>query len=168
MSDVKIEEGAQDFRVMTQKVVRAICSLPEYNRFSKGIFSWVGFRTKWFEHENRERAAGQTKWSFIKLLKYAIDGIIGFSTAPLKISFLSGMLFSVIGLLYAVYIFIDTIINGPDVAGYPSIICLIIFLGGLILVSLGIIGEYVSKIYLEVKHRPIYLIDKTNIRDDNQ
>lgn len=168
LSDVEIEEGAQDFRIMTQKVVRAICSLPEYNRFSKGIFSWVGFKTKWFEHENRERAAGQTKWSFIKLLKYAIDGIIGFSTAPLKVSFISGVAFSSIGLLYAVYIFIDTIIHGSDVAGYPSIICLIIFLGGLILVSLGIVGEYISKIYLEVKHRPIFLIDKTNINDNNQ
>lgn len=168
LSDVEIEEGAQDFRIMTQKVVRAICSLPEYNRFSKGIFGWVGFKTKWFEHENRERAAGQTKWSFIKLLKYAIDGIIGFSTAPLKVSFLSGVAFSSIGLLYAVYIFIDTIIHGSDVAGYPSIICLIIFLGGLILVSLGIVGEYISKIYLEVKHRPIFLIDKTNINDNNQ
>lgn len=168
LSDVEIEEGAQDFRIMTQKVVRAICSLPEYNRFSKGIFGWVGFKTKWFEHENRERAAGQTKWSFIKLLKYAIDGIIGFSTAPLKVSFISGVAFSSIGLLYAVYIFIDTIIHGSDVAGYPSIICLIIFLGGLILVSLGIVGEYISKIYLEVKHRPIFLIDKTNINDNNQ
>ncbi len=168
MSDVKIEEGAQDYRVMAQKVVRSIISMPEYNRFSKGIFSWVGFKTKWFEHENRERAAGQTKWSFIKLLKYAIDGIIGFSTAPLKISFLIGVLFSAVGFLYAIYIIIDTIINGPSVAGYPSIICLIVFLSGLILVSLGIVGEYISKIYMEVKHRPVFLIDKTNIIPKDQ
>lgn len=163
LSDVEIQDGAQDFRVMTRKVVKAILSMPEYNRFSKGIFTWVGFKTKWFEHENRERAAGNTKWSIAKLFKYAIDGIIGFSTTPLKISFMTGVVFSTLGTLYAVYIIIDTIINGPDVAGYPSIICLIVLMSGLILTSLGIVGEYIAKIYMEVKRRPLFLVDTTNI-----
>ncbi len=164
MSSVDIPESAQDFRVMRRKVVDSIISLPEYNRFSKGIFSWVGFNTLWFDHENRERAAGETKWSFFSLLKYAVDGIIGFSTVPLKISLVTGSAVSSLGILYALYIVIKTLIKGPDVNGYPSIICAILVLGGLILISLGIIGEYLSRIYLEVKHRPVFLIDKTNIQ----
>ncbi len=163
MSSVAIPESAQDFRVMRRKVVDAIISLPEYHRFSKGIFSWVGFNTKWFEHQNRERAAGETKWSFTSLLRYAVDGIIGFSTAPLKLSLTTGVTVSIVGVLYAIYVIIDTIVNGPDVKGYPSIICAILILGGLILFSLGIIGEYLARIYLEVKHRPIYLVSLTNL-----
>lgn len=163
ISDTNIEDGAQDYRIMKRKVVDAIISMPEYNRFSKGIFSWVGFKTKWFEHENKERIAGKTKWSFWKLFTYAVDGIIGFSTAPLKLSLIIGTFSSCIGLIYAVYIFIRTLIIGADVPGYPSIICAILIIGGLILFSLGIAGEYISRIYLEVKHRPIYIIDETNI-----
>ncbi len=163
MSSVDIPESAQDFRVMRRKVADSIISLPEYNRFSKGIFSWVGFSTLWFDHENRERAAGETKWSFFSLLKYAVDGIIGFSTVPLKISLFTGSAASILGLIYALFIIIKTLIKGPDVNGYPSIICAILILGGLILISLGIIGEYLARIYLEVKHRPVFLIDKTNI-----
>lgn len=163
ISDTNIEDGAQDFRVMNRKVVNAIISMPEYNRFSKGIFSWVGFKTKWFEHENRERAAGKTKWSFWKLFSYAVDGILGFSTAPLKISLIVGSCTSIIGFLYALYTIIKTLCFGPDVAGYPSIICAILIVGGLILVSLGITGEYIARMYMEVKNRPDYLINETNI-----
>lgn len=163
MSDVDIAEGAQDFRIMKRPVVEAILSMPEYNRFSKGIFSWVGFRTKWFEHENRERAAGSSKWSFTKLFRYALDGIIGFSTVPLKISLYIGVASSGIGVVYALYILIRTLIRGSDVPGYPSIICAIFFFGGLILCSIGIIGEYLARIYLEVKRRPIFLVAETNI-----
>ncbi len=163
LSSVEIPESAQDFRVMRRKVVDAIISLPEYNRFSKGIFSWVGFSTKWFEHENRERAAGETKWSFKSLLRYAVDGIIGFSTAPLKMVLTLGAVISGVGLIYALYMIVRTIVLGPDVAGYPSLICAILILGGLILFALGIIGEYIARIYLEVKSRPIFIVDKTNI-----
>ena len=148
ISDTEIEDGAQDFRIMKRKVVDAIISMPEYNRFSKGIFSWVGFKTK---------------WSFWKLLRYALDGIIGFSTAPLKISLYIGSAFSLIGIVYAIYIFIRTLIYGSDVPGYPSLICAVFVIGGLILLSLGVAGEYISRIYLEVKNRPIYIVDETNI-----
>ena len=161
--DIELAQGAQDFRIMKRKVVQAIISLPEYSRFSKGIFTWVGFKTKWFEHANRDRAAGKTTWSFIKLTRYAIDGIIGFSAVPLKISLLFGCFFSFLGFAYAAYIIIRTLIYGSDVAGYPSIISAIFILGGLILISLGVIGEYLARIYMEVKHRPIYIVDKTNL-----
>lgn len=163
MSDVKIAHGAQDFRVMKRKVVDAIVSLPEYSRFSKGIFSWVGFNTKWFEHGNRERAAGTTKWSPIKLLRYAVDGILAFSAVPLKIALFMGSVFSVAGILYALYIIIRTLVRGADVPGFPSLISAIFVIGGLILLSLGVIGEYLARIYMEVKHRPVFIIDKTNI-----
>lgn len=163
ISDANIEDGAQDYRIMRRKVVDAVVSMPEYNRFSKGIFSWVGFKTKWFEHENRERAAGKTKWSFWKLFAYAIDGIIGFSTAPLKLSLLVGTFSSLFGFIYALYIIIRTICFGSDVAGYPSIICAILIMGGLILISLGITGEYIARMYMEVKNRPDYIINETNI-----
>lgn len=163
ISDNDIEDGAQDFRIMKRKVVDAVLSMPEYNRFSKGIFSWVGFKTKWFEHENRERVAGKTKWSFFKLLSYAVDGIIGFSTAPLKISLIIGTGTSILGFLYALYTIVKTLIFGADVKGYPSIICAIFIVGGLILISLGITGEYVARMYMEVKNRPDYIINETNI-----
>mgnify|MGYP000246563804 FL=1 len=129
MSDVDIQDGAQDFRIMKRQVVEAILSMPEYNRFSKGIFSWVGFRTKWFEHENRERAAGSSKWSFAKLFRYALDGIIGFSTAPLKVSLYIGVASSGIGVIYALYILIRTLIRGSDVPGYPPYLRDLLFWG---------------------------------------
>jgi len=163
MIDIDIAHGAQDFRVMKRKVVDAVSSMPEYSRFSKGIFTWVGFNTKWFEHVNRDRAAGTTTWSFFKLLRYAIDGIIGFSAVPLKASLLAGSFFSFVGVAYAAYIIIRTLIFGADVAGYPSIISAIFIIGGLILFSLGVIGEYLARIYMEVKHRPIFIISETNI-----
>lgn len=164
--DIEIAHGAQDFRIMKRKVVEAVISMPEYSRFSKGIFTWVGFNTKWFEHVNRNRAAGKTTWSFFTLFRYAIDGIIGFSTVPLKISLLFGSLFSLGGIAYAVFIIIRTLLFGADVAGYPSIISAIFVIGGLILFSLGVIGEYLARIYMEVKHRPIFIIDETNIRPE--
>ena len=163
ISDAQIEEGAQDFRIMSRKVVNAIISMPEYNRFSKGIFSWVGFKTKWFEHENQKRVAGTTKWSFWKLFAYAVDGIIGFSTAPLKLSLIVGTFTSLIGFLYALYTIVKTLIFGPDVNGYPSLICAILIIGGLVLISLGITGEYIARMYMEVKNRPDYIINETNI-----
>jgi len=163
ISDTDIEDGAQDFRIMKRKVVAAILSMPEYNRFSKGIFSWVGYKTKWFPHENSKRVAGSTKWSFNKLFHYAADGIIGFSTAPLKLSLYIGSAFSIIGIIYAIYIFIRTLVSGSDVPGYPSLICAVFVIGGLILLSMGVVGEYISRIYLEVKKRPIYIINETNI-----
>lgn len=163
MIDIEIAHGAQDFRVMRRKVVEAIVSLPEYSRFSKGIFTWVGFKTKWFEHVNRERAAGKTKWSFFKLLRYAVDGIIGFSAVPLKISLFFGTAFSVAGIGYALYVIIDTLVRGNPVPGYPTIISAIFILGGLILLSLGVIGEYLARIYIEVKHRPVFIIDESNL-----
>lgn len=163
ISDAQIEEGAQDFHIMNRKVVNAIISMPEYNRFSKGIFSWVGFKTKWFEHENQKRVAGTTKWSFWKLFTYAVDGIIGFSTAPLKLSLIVGTFTSLIGFLYALYTIVKTLIFGPDVNGYPSLICAILIIGGLVLISLGITGEYIARMYMEVKNRPDYIINETNI-----
>lgn len=163
ISDANIEEGAQDYRVMKRKVVQAILSMPEYNRFSKGIFSWVGFQTKWFPHENRARTAGVSKWSFGSLVTYAMDGIVNFSTAPLKVSLFFGSLLSLVGILYALYIIIRTLLLGSDVPGYPSIICAILIIGGFILLSLGVLGEYISRIYMEVKNRPNYIIDETNI-----
>ena len=167
ISDANIEEDAQDYRVMTRKVVNAIISMPEYNRFSKGIFSWVGFKTKWFEHENRERAAGKTKWSFWKLFAYAVDGIIGFSTAPLKISLFCGIVTSLVGFIYALYTIVKTLCFGPDVDGYTSLVCSVLIIGGLILISMGVVGEYVSRVYLEVKNRPNYIINETNILPEN-
>ncbi len=163
ISDADIEAGAQDFRIMKRKVVNAVLQVPEYNRFSKGIFSWVGFKTKWFPHENRARAAGKTKWSFWSLFSYAVDGIVNFSTAPLKISLLCGAICSLVGIAYALYIIVRTLIYGSDVPGYPSTICAILIIGGLILLSLGILGEYISRIYMEVKRRPHYIIDETDI-----
>ncbi len=166
ISDADIEDGAQDYRIMKRKVVDAILSMPEYNRFSKGIFSWVGFQTKWFPHENRTRVGGKTKWSFRSLFSYAIDGIVNFSTVPLKLALFLGSLCSIIGMIYALYIVIRTLIFGSDVPGYPSIICAILVIGGLILLSLGFLGEYISRIYMEVKKRPNYIIDETNILPD--
>lgn len=168
MADVDIEEGAQDFRVMKRKVVQAVLNMNEYHRFSKGIFSWVGFKTKWFEHENVERPVGVSKWSFSKLVKYALDGIIAFSTIPLKMSLIMGTIASTIGFIYTVYLIIITLINGSSVPGYPSLMAGGLIIGGLILLSIGILGEYISRIYIEVKHRPIYVIDETNILIDDK
>ncbi|MDO4499725.1 MAG: glycosyltransferase family 2 protein [Erysipelotrichaceae bacterium] len=158
MIDVEIVDGARDYRLMSRKMVDAIISLPEYNRFSKGIFSWVGFKTKYVEFENVERVAGETKWSFWKLFAYAIDGIVGFTTAPLRIATYSGLTVSVFGFLYMLYIVIKALTIGDPVAGYPSLIAIICLLGGIQLIVIGIMGEYIAKTYLESKRRPHYII----------
>ncbi|MEG0270200.1 MAG: glycosyltransferase, partial [Clostridia bacterium] len=157
ISKTEIVDGARDFRLMTRQMVDSILSLHEVSRFSKGIFSWVGYQTKWLEYENVERVAGETKWSFWKLLIYSLDGIIAFSTAPLAIASVMGVLFCVVAFLLILYFFIKTLIWGDPVAGFPAMICIILFLGGIQLFCIGILGQYLSKTYLEAKHRPIYL-----------
>lgn len=161
ISKTEIVDGARDFRLMTRQMVNAIISMEEYNRFSKGIFGWVGFNTKWLEYENVERAAGETKWSFWKLFKYSIDGIIAFSTAPLVLSTVMGILFCLVAFILIVFIVIRTLIYGDPVSGWPSMTCIILFVGGIQLFCIGIIGQYISKTYLEVKKRPIYIIKET-------
>ena len=163
LTEVEIDPGAQDFRIMKRKVVLSIVSMAEHNRFTKGIFSFVGFNTKWFAHENRERAAGETKWSIVKLFKYALDGILGFSNAPLKLSFWSGSLSFAFGVIYGLIFVIRRIIEHERFISVNLIIALICAVGGLILICLGIIGEYLARIYTEVKNRPMYIIDETNI-----
>lgn len=157
ISGTEIVDGARDFRLMTRQMVDAILEMSEYNRFSKGIFGWVGFETKWIGYKNVERAAGNTKWSFWKLLVYAIDGIIAFSTVPLVMATIIGVLFFIIAIIMIVIIIIKTIMFGDPVAGYPSMICVIFMLGGIQMLCMGVIGQYLSKTYLEVKKRPIYI-----------
>jgi glycosyltransferase involved in cell wall biosynthesis len=157
ISKTEIVDGARDFRLMTRQMVDSILSMKEVSRFSKGIFSWVGYRTQWLEYENIERVAGETKWNFWKLLLYSIDGIIGFSTAPLAIASVMGLAFCVLAFLLILYFFIKTLIWGDPVAGFPATICIMLLLGGLQLFSVGILGQYLSKTYLETKRRPIYI-----------
>jgi glycosyltransferase involved in cell wall biosynthesis len=158
ISDVEIVDGARDYRMMNRSMVDAILSLSEYHRFSKGIFVWVGFKTKYVAFENVERVAGETKWSFWKLFKYAIEGIVAFTTVPLRISMLFGMMVSLLAFLYMIYVFIKAALFGDPVAGYPSMMVIILFLGGIQLLSIGVVGEYLSKTYMEVKRRPHYII----------
>ena len=168
-TDVEIVDGARDFRVMKRPVVDAILSLGERQRFSKGIFAWVGFRTKWLEFENVERVAGETKWSFWKLFRYAIEGIVSFTTAPLRIAMIVGFLTSLGAFVYLVYYFIHALIyqTWEKAAGYPSLLSFMLFLGGMILMALGIIGEYLAKTYIEVKKRPLYVIAEDNIEKED-
>lgn len=156
-SKVKIVNGARDFIMMKRSMVDAILKLPEYNRFSKGLFSWVGFNTKWLEYENEKRSAGKTKWSFWKLFLYSIEGIVAFTTAPLAIATVMGLLFCMIALLLIIFILIKTIVWGDPTSGWPSLVCIISLIGGIQLFCLGIMGEYLSKLYLECKNRPIYI-----------
>jgi glucosyltransferase len=157
ISKTEVVDGARDFRLMTRQMADAILSLREVSRFSKGIFSWVGFKTKWLEYENVQRVAGETKWSFWKLLIYSLDGIIGFSTAPLAIASVMGMVFCLLAFVLILYFFIKTLIWGDPVAGFPAMICIILLLGGIQLFCIGILGQYLSKTYLETKRRPIYI-----------
>jgi len=156
-SSVDFVSGASDFRLMRRPVVDAILGMSEYYRFSKGIFAFVGFRTKFIPYVARARGGGKTKWSFISLFRYAIDGIIGFTTAPLKITTFVGSALSVVSFVYLLYVVIDKLVNGGSVPGYPTIVSLILLLGGLQLLALGIIGEYLGRNYMESKHRPIYI-----------
>ena len=158
MIDVEIVDGARDYRMMKRPMVDAIISMSEYHRFSKGIFAWVGFNTKYLEYENVERVAGETKWSFWKLFKYAIDGIVGFTTLPLRLATFTGIAVSMFGFLYMLYIVVKALVFGDPVAGFPSLIVIITLLGGIQLLFLGIIGEYLAKTYMETKKRPIYII----------
>ena len=157
ISKTEVVDGARDFRLMTRQMVDAILSLREVSRFSKGIFSWVGFDTQWLEYENVQRVAGETKWSFWKLLIYSIDGIIGFSTAPLAIASVMGMVFCLLAFVLILYFFVKTLLWGDPVAGFPAMICIILLLGGIQLFCIGILGQYLSKTYLETKRRPIYI-----------
>lgn len=157
ISDADIVDGARDFRMMKRDMVNAILSMPEYNRFTKGIFGWVGFKTKWIEFENVERAAGETKWAFWKLFRYALEGIIAFSTVPLTIVSLIGVVVCIIAFLFLLFVVIRAVIFGDPVAGWPSLICVISFLSGIQLLGIGVVGMYLSKTYLETKKRPIYI-----------
>lgn len=161
MSDVEMVDGARDYRLMKRIVVDAIISLKEYNRYSKGLFSFVGFNTKWIEYENVERVAGETKWSFWKLFKYALEGIIAFSTVPLLLSSLLGLIFCFIAFIAIIFIIIKTMIFGDPTSGWPSLVCIIVFVSGIQLFAIGVIGQYLSKTYLEVKKRPIYIVKET-------
>lgn len=163
MADVEIVDGARDFRLMNRKFLDALLSLSERNRFSKGLFGWVGFRTKWIPFENVERVAGETKWSFWKLFKYSIEGIVAFTTTPLVISSFAGFGCCVLSLGSTVFFFFRRLIFGDPVSGWASTVCIITFLSGLQLFFMGIFGQYLAKAYLEIKNRPIYLIGQTNI-----
>ena len=165
--DVNIVDGARDFRLMSRKMVEAVLSLKEYNRFSKGIFGWVGFRTKWISFENVERMAGETKWSFWKLFVYSLEGIVAFTTAPLSIAAVIGLVCCFVAFFMILVVIAKTLILGDPVGGWPSLACIILMLGGLQLLCMGIIGRYLAKAYLEIKHRPIYLIRETEA-DGNQ
>lgn len=158
ISATEIVDGARDFRLMKRQMVDAILDVGEYNRFSKGIFGWVGFNTKWISYQNVERVAGQTKWSFWSLFFYSLEGIIAFSTRPLHIASLFGILFCIVAFIMICFIIFKTLIFGEDVQGYASTICVIFFIGGIQLFCLGILGQYLSKTYLETKQRPLFII----------
>lgn len=158
ISEVRIQSGIRDFRLMSKEVVEAILSLKEYHRFSKAIFEWVGFKKVCLEYEYIPREAGISGWSFWKLFKYGIEGLVSFSTLPLRLAFIFGFIFSMVSFAYGAWIIIDTLIFGSDVKGYPSLMCAIIFLGGIQLMGLGIIGEYIARIYEQTKNRPHFII----------
>lgn len=156
-TDLQIMDGARDYRIMTRTMVNAVLDLKEYNRFTKGIYSWVGFNTKWFDYENRERVAGETKWSFLKLFLYSLEGFVGFSTAPLTLTALVGLIFTLLSFVMIVFIIVRTLIYGDPTSGWPSMICIIVFLAGVQLFCIGVVGQYLAKTYLETKARPIYI-----------
>ena len=163
MSKTEIVDGARDYRLMTRRFVNSLLELSEYNRFSKGLFGWVGYKTKWLEFENVERVAGETKWSFWKLFLYSIEGIVGFSTAPLAFSAVVGIVFCIVAFLFICVIVVKTLVFGDPVSGWPSMVCTSLLGGGIQLFCIGILGEYLAKTYLEVKKRPIYICKDTNI-----
>ena len=162
LSKTEIVSGARDYRLMSRKMVDAVLEMSEYNRFSKGIFGWVGFRTKWLPYENVERVAGETKWSFWKLLLYSLQGIVGFSTVPLALASVLGLVLCVVSFLMVLYIIIKTLLFGDPVGGWPSLACMVMFMGGIQLFCMGILGQYLAKTYLETKHRPIYILAETD------
>lgn len=158
ISKTEIVDGARDFRLMSRVFVDALLELKEYNRFSKGLFSWVGFETKWIEYENIQRVAGETKWNFFKLLMYSFEGIVAFSTVPLALSSVAGLLLCVVAFIALIVIVIKTLLWGDPVGGWPSLACMLLFSAGIQLLCIGILGQYLSKTYLEVKNRPIYIV----------
>ncbi len=165
ISKTEIVDGARDFRLMTRQMVDSILEVTEYNRFSKGIFSWVGYKTKWLEYKNVERVAGTSKWSFWKLFLYSLESIVAFSTVPLTIASVFGILFCLVAFIIIVFIVIRTLVFGDPTSGWPSMVCIMFFIGGVQLLCTGILGQYLSKTYLEVKHRPIYIVKETE--EDN-
>ena len=167
MSNVDIVDGARDFRFMNRKFVNALLELKEYNRFSKGLFGWVGFKTKWIEFENVKRVAGETKWSFWKLFKYSIEGMVAFTTTPLVVASFAGFLLCLLSFIATIFIVVRKSLMGDPVPGWPSLACIITFLSGILLFFMGILGQYMAKMYLEIKDRPIYLVDKTNMEKKN-
>lgn len=167
-TEVEIVDGARDYRMMTRQMVNAILQLKERERFSKGIFSWVGFEYKWLEYKNRERVYGATKWSFWSLLKYALSGIVAFSTAPLKFLMVLGGSISILSMIFLIYKIIKTLVLGIDVPGYASIVVLVSFFGGLNLFSAGLVGLYLGNVYSEVKRRPIYIIKESNLDEEER
>lgn len=164
ITKTEMVDGARDYRLMNRKFADAILSLGEYNRFSKGLFGWVGFKTKWIEFENVERSAGETKWSFWKLFVYALDGVVAFTTAPLVISVFVGFFMALVAFFFLAVIIIRKLIFDDPVAGWASTASIILFIGGLQMFFIGVVGEYLSKTYMEVKKRPIYILDETNIK----
>lgn len=166
ISSAEIMDGARDYRLMTRQFKNAVMQMSEYNRFSKGIFGWVGFRTKWIEFDNIERKAGETKWSFWKLFKYSIEGIMAFSTVPLAIASVFGIVSCVAAFVLLIAIMARTIMLGDPVAGWPSLMCIVLLLGGIQLLGIGILGMYLSKTYLETKKRPIYICGETNLEEE--
>lgn len=162
ISESDIVDGARDFRLMKRSMVDSIIAMSEYNRFSKGIFGWIGFKTYWLPYENRERVAGQTKWNFWKLFRYSLDGIINFSQIPLSLASWTRIGFTFFSFIMIIFVIVRKLIWGDDVAGWPSLVCVITFLGGLQLLCLGIIGQYLSKTYLETKGRPHYIVRESN------
>ena len=162
LSHIEIADGARDYRLMSRAMVDSIVSVSEYNRFSKGIFAWVGYETKWLEFENVERSAGETKWSFWKLVRYSFDGIINFSDTPIRISSYLGLLLTVLSLVAIIIEVIRALVFGDPVAGWPSLVCIITFIGGIQLFCMGIMGQYIAKTYMEVKRRPHYIVKETN------
>lgn len=165
ISDADVVDGARDFRLMTREMVDAIVSMGEFNRFSKGIFGWIGFRTYWLPYENVERAAGETKWSFWKLFQYSIDGIINFSQVPLSIASWGGIALTALSFVMIAFIVVRKLLFGDPVAGWPSLACIVTFIGGIQLFCLGIMGQYLAKTYLEVKKRPHFIIRETNRKE---
>ena len=166
ISDIDMVEGATDYRIMTRQVVDSVLNLPEYNRFSKGLFQWVGFDTKWIEYENIERIAGESTWSFWGLIKYSIEGLVAFTTLPLSVSTFLGMVFSVIAFIYMLFIIIRYLIYSEAVPGYPTLICSLLLLGGIQLLSIGVLGKHLEKTYFEAKNRPIFIVKESNIDEE--
>ena len=168
LSKVKIEEGARDFRMLNRKMTDALLSLSEKNRFSKGLFGWVGFKTKWLPYHNVERAAGDTKWSVAKLLRYSLDGILGFSTIPLSVASYGGILLCGVAFVMILFLVIKNLIWHDPVAGWPAMMCAIIFIGGVQLLCMGIMGQYLARAYTEIKDRPIYILRSSSDEEDEK